>query len=76
MFCLAEEAMIFRITKKGGAMLICEACGSRSFLHGRGTRGPEAIFGAMALALRDNNADAARQILTAAATAGKEISHV
>lgn len=68
MFCLAKDAMSFRLTKKGGAFLTCAACGSRAFLHGQGTRGPEALFGAMSLALSDNNVEAARQILAAAAS--------
>lgn len=63
--------MSFRVTKKGGAMLTCRACGSRAFLHGHGTRGPELLFGAMSLAMQDGRADVARKILEGAVVEAK-----
>jgi len=54
--------MSFRITRKGGGMLRCGVCGTTSFIHGNGYRGPERVFGAMTLALTENN-DAAAQTI-------------
>jgi len=62
LFCLAPAAMSFRISKKGGAYLTCQACGSRAFLHGAGTKGPEMIFGPMSLAMRDDKPEVAAKI--------------
>jgi len=71
MFCVSPlPSMTFKITCKGGAMLSCRACGSRAFLHGAGTHGPESLFGAMTLALLDDNVDAARKIHEGAAVKG------
>jgi len=61
-FCLAPSSMSFRISKKGGAYLTCRCCGSRAFLHGDGTKGPEMIFGPMSLAMRDDKPEVAAKI--------------
>lgn len=76
-FCLASSCMAFRISKKGGAFLTCRACGSRAFLHGAGTRGPEIIFGAMSLAMQDGNQEAAAAIHQLAVSKEREnVPHV
>jgi len=62
LFCLAPGSMAFGITKKGGAYLSCRACGTRSFIHGAGVRGPELIFGPMSLALKDEKPEVAQTI--------------
>ena len=62
-FCLGKDTLQFRITKHGGPMLHCHACGTRCFIHGRGTVGPEVLFGRMVVPMHENKPDVARAML-------------
>jgi len=62
-FCLVGRGtMVFKVTKKGGAMIYSKCCGTRCFIQGDGTRGPELIFGAMTMALKDGKPEVAETI--------------
>jgi len=63
-FCLGPyPSMVYKIDKRGGAFLHCNSCGTRAFLKGPGHKGPEKLFGAMTLAIKDNNMDAAFEMI-------------
>lgn len=65
-FCVGclQETAVLRTDKHGRPWLYCQACGTRSFLRGRPSlAGYERLYGALALALKDNNVPAAREIV-------------
>lgn len=70
--CLNESALV-RCDKYGRPMLLCDHCGQKTFFRGRPSLvGYEKIYGALSLALRDNNIEAAKEII---ATAPREIAN-
>jgi len=62
-FCLAPSALELRITRKGGPMLMCGCCGSRTFIHGHGLNGILRIYGKITLALQAGDTEAAKELL-------------
>lgn len=62
-FCLAPEGLELRIDKRGRPFFLCGVCGSRSFIHGNGLRGPQILWGKLTLALRGGEADVAQELV-------------
>jgi hypothetical protein len=71
-FCMAPTGLQVRVDKRGRPYMMCNMCGTRCFIHGSGWKGPQALWGKLALALQHNLVDGARDLMAKGAREWEE----
>jgi hypothetical protein len=69
LYCLGRGCYELRISRKDTPYFICRQCGSRTFIHGDGLRGPQVLWGKLSLALSAGDVEAAKELVA------REVGH-